>query len=181
MCIRDRDTATFIASLAAAASKTVYVVCSIPSTQVNGDVAVVGLKATAQVAGSCSTSCTALVQTAGANTAGVDTVFGDAAGTDDAARDAAFSARDAYKVTSATITVTKTATIVCDPVESTTNPKNIPGAIVKWTLTISNAAGAGASAILSTVTDTLDANTTFDTNLVTGAAGARTPLSLIHI
>jgi hypothetical protein len=165
-----QDTATFINSLAADQSKTVYVVCNIPAGQVNGDVAIVALTATAKVAGSGGTG--ALTQTVGANTAGVDIVFADGAGSDDAVRDAAFSARDAYKVSSSAITVAKTATLICDPVNSTTNPKNIPGAIVKWTVTITNGAGASASAILNTVTDTLDANTTFDVNLVTGAGGA---------
>ena len=40
-----------------------------------------------------------------------------------------------------------------------------------YTITISNAAGAGASAILTTMTDTLSGSSTFDTNLVTGAGG----------
>ena len=162
-----QDTATFVGSLAADASKTVYVVCNIPAGQVNGDNAVVALTATAKVAGSSGTG--ALTQTTGADTAGVDIVFADAAGTDDAARDAASSSRSAYRVVSATLSVAKTATLICDPFNGTTNPKNIPGSIVRWTITISNAAGAGASATLSQVTDALSVNTTFDANLVTGA------------
>ena len=164
-----QDTAIFISSLASGSSATVYVVCNIPSTQVNGDVAVIGLLATAKVAGSSGTG--ALTQTAGANTAGVDIVFADGAGTDDASRDAAYSSRDAYNVTTSALTITKSVAPLCDPFNATTNPKEIPGSIVHYTITISNAAGAGASAILTTMTDTLSGSSTFDTNLVTGAGG----------
>ena len=165
-----QDTATFINSLASGSSATVYVVCTIPATQVNGDVAVIALTATAKVAGSGGTG--ALTQTAGANTAGVDIVFADGAGTDDAARDAAYSSRDAYKVVTSALTITKTVAPLCDPYNAITNPKEIPGAIVRYTITISNAAGSGASAILTTLADTLSTFSTFDANLVTGAGGA---------
>jgi methylmalonyl-CoA mutase cobalamin-binding subunit len=167
-----QDTATFIDELAADASQTAYVVCSIPGGQVNGDQANVSLTATTRAAGVAATLGAVLTPTAGANTAGVDTVFADDTGTDDANRDAASSARDAYRIASAILSVSKTATLVCDPVNGTTNPKNIPGAIVRWTVTVSNGAGAGASATLAQVTDALNANTTFDNNLVTGAVVA---------
>ena len=164
-----QDTATFIDELAADASRTVYVVCSIPAGQVNNDNAVVSLTATARAGGAAGLGA-ALTETAGADTAGVDIVFGDAAGTDDAARDAAHSSRSAYRVVSAALSVAKTATLICDPFNSTTNPKNIPAAIVRWTITITNT--GASSATLSTVTDAISASTTFDANLVTGAGGA---------
>lgn len=161
------DTATFIDELAADASRTVYVVCSIPAGQINNDHAVVSLTATAR-AGATAGLGAALAQSP-VDTAGVDIVFGDAAGTDDAARDAAHSSRSAYRVVSATLNVAKTATLICDPLNSTTNPKNIPAAIVRWTITITN--NGAASATLSTVTDAISASTTFDANLITGAGG----------
>ena len=167
-----QDVATFIDELAPDATKRVYVVCSIPAGQVNGDVAVVTLTATARAGGAVGSLGAALIETVGANTAGVDIVFADGAGSDDAARDASFSSRDAYKIASSSISVAKTATLICDASNGTTNPKNIPGAIIRWTITVSNAAGAGASATLSTVTDALSVATTFDVNLVTGAGGA---------
>jgi uncharacterized repeat protein (TIGR01451 family) len=165
-----QDTAIFIDELAADASRAAYVVCSIPAGQANNDNAVVSLIATARAGGGAGVQGGALTETAGANTAGVDIVFGDAAGTDDAARDAAHSSRSAYRVQSAALAVAKTATLICDPFNSTTNPKNIPAAIVRWTITITNT--GAASATLSTVTDTISALTTFDANLVTGAGGA---------
>ena len=112
----------------------------------------------------------ALTETTGADTAGVDIVFGDAAGTDDLARDANHSSRSAYRVVSAALSVAKISTLICDPFNGTTNPKHIPGAIVRWTITITNTGAASAS--LSTVADAINALTTFDANLVTGAGGA---------
>ncbi len=80
-----------------------------------------------------------LTETAGADTAGVDIVFGDAAGTDDGARDAApFVAQRVSRRLRAALSVAKISTLICDPFNGTTNPKNIPGAIVRWTITITN-------------------------------------------
>ncbi|MGH6610268.1 MAG: hypothetical protein ACRECQ_08430 [Burkholderiaceae bacterium] len=165
-----QDTATFIDELAADGFRTVYVVCAIPAGQVNNDHAIVALRATALAGGGAGAQGGALTETTGANTAGVDIVFGDAAGSDDAARDAAHSARSAYRVVSSALTVTKVASLVCDPFNSVTNPKNIPGAIVRYTITIANT--GAASATLSSITDAISASVTFDPNLVTGAGGA---------
>ena len=130
------------------------------------------MTATALAGGGAAAQGAALTETSGANTAGVDIVFADDTGTDDADRDAAHSARDAYRVLAAALTVSKTVTLVCDPFNSTTDPKNIPGAIVRWTITVSNAVGAAASATLTQVSDALNANSTFDPDLITGAGGA---------
>lgn len=166
-----QDTATFVDELIADGTATVYGVCNIPNGLANGGNAVVSLTATARAGGAAGLGA-ALTQTAGANTAGVDIVFADDVGTDDANRDAAHSARDAYRVVAAVLTVSKTITLICDPLNSITNPKNIPGAVVRWTVTVSNAAGAGASATLTQVSDALNANSTFDPDLITGAGGA---------
>jgi len=171
------DTATFIDELAANSSRTVFVVVDIPAAQANGDDAIVSLTATTRNAGAAGLGAVTN-QTVGANTAGVDVVFATAAGTDTAALSGSHSARDAYSVVSAVISVAKTATLLCDPLNGITNPKNIPGAIVQWTVTIHN--GGAAPATLSTITDTLDANTTHDpglrapTNAATCIPGAGT-------
>ena len=178
-----QDTATFIDELTAngaGSTATVYVVCNIPAAQANNSVAIVELTAVARTGGTAGGAVGAALanNTASANTAAVDNVFADAAvaavsadGTIpvQAGNDATGIARDAYKVSAAILTVSKTQTIVCDTVNGTTNQHNIPGAVVRWTITISNAAGAG-SANLATVTDGLDiTNTTIDPNLITGA------------
>jgi uncharacterized repeat protein (TIGR01451 family) len=160
------DTATYIDELAADGVRTVHVVCNIPASQVNNDNSIVALRATARAGGGGGALGAALTET-GANTAGVDIVFGDVVGSDDANRDAQHSARSAYRVVTSTLTVTKVSSLVCDPFNGTTNPKYIPGAIVRWTITIANTGAASAS--LATVTDAINAATTFDANLVTGA------------
>lgn len=165
------DTATFIDELAANGTATVFVVASVPSTQINGDAALVSLTATVAAGGLLGTPGAALTENTGANTAGVDIVFADAAGSDDIARDGKHSARDAYKVESAVISVQKTATLLCDPLNGSTNPKNIPGAAVQYAITITNTGTAAAT--LSQVTDTLNAALAFDNTLISGAgAGA---------
>jgi uncharacterized repeat protein (TIGR01451 family) len=135
------DTDTFIDDLAQDQMINVYVVVTIPAAAVDGNIAGVILTALAQ-----NTDGSALVQTAGADTTGVDTVFADAAGDADAARDARHSDTDAFRVLSAVLTVSKTSLVVEDPVNGTTNPKAIPGAYVEYTITVTNAGGAGATA-----------------------------------
>lgn len=106
----------------------------------------------------------------GAGTAG--TTNGGAGNADDKYRDGKHSANSAYKVFTPILTVTKTETLVCDPLNGITNPKRIPGALVRYKIEVANAATASASGILSTVTDTLQADLTHDANFVTGANAA---------
>jgi uncharacterized repeat protein (TIGR01451 family) len=165
------DTATFIDELAANGSKTVFIVADVPSTQINNDAALVSLTATVAAGGAAATQGAAVAETTGADTAGVDIVFADAAGSDEVARDGKHSARDAYKVVSAVISVQKTSALLCDPFNGSTNPKNIPGAAVQYAITITNTGTAAAT--LSQVTDTLNAALAFNTDLISGTgAGA---------
>ncbi|HLY97078.1 MAG TPA: hypothetical protein VKO66_07655 [Sideroxyarcus sp.] len=169
-----QDTAVFIDELAADATATVYTVCSIPATVINTNTALVGLTATAlgtftgtngAYVATPAAQGAAIVATAGADTPGsVDIVFADIAGTEDAARDAKHSARDTYSVVTAALTVSKTATLLCDPFNGVTNPKNIPGAITQWSIAVANTGSAPAT--LTTITDTLAATLAHDANLV---------------
>ncbi len=77
--------------------------------------------------------------------------------------------------TTAQLTFTKTATPICDPFNSTTDPKNIPGAVVRWTLIISNTGNTSVN--LANISDLLDGSTTFEPNLITGASTAAECLS----
>lgn len=163
------DTATFIDELPANGTKTVFVVVDIPVAQINNDAALVSLTAITHDAGAAGLGALT-VDLLAANTAGVDVVFADALGTDDIARDGKHSARDAYKVVSAIISVAKTVTLLCDPFnggKNVANPKNIPGAAVQYAITITNS--GMASATLSQVTDALNAALGFDTTLISGA------------
>lgn len=175
----NQDTAVAITSLAPGLSATVYVVCDVPLSATNGQIAIVSLTAiTAETAGCTSTGagCVATVESprgVADDPTTVQIVFGDAAGSEagDIARDGKYSARDAYLISAAVISVTKTFTLLCDPVNFNVNPRSIPGAYVQYTITISNGAGA-AAATLGNVADVLNANFNFDPNLVqaTGAA-----------
>ena len=160
------DTATFIDELAPDASKTVYVICAIPLAQVDGDIAVIALTAEARAGGVPTSLGAALTQTSGADTAGVDIVFADGAGTDDLARDAKHSSRSAFKVVSAKLTVTKLVALVCDPFNGSAanGAKNIPGSYVRYTISIANT--GAASAILGTISDTLVSTLAFDPDLI---------------
>lgn len=176
-----QDTAAAVISLSAVGgsnSVTVYVICTIPSAAagaVNGNNALVSLAAQTSNAASCNaagTTCVTTTQTAGAdNPTVVDVVFADAAGSDDVVRDGQHSARDVYQVTAAVISVTKTVIVVCDPINFNVNPKNIPGAYIRYEVTIANAPGA-ASATLTDITDTLAGTLSFDADQRTGTAAA---------
>ncbi len=145
---------TFIDELAADATVNLLIVSSIPAGLATGAVADVSLIATGREGGGAGTLGAALVQTTGANTAGVDTVFADTAGTNDGARDAAHSDEDDYTVATAALTAVKSSNVISDPFNNTTNPKMIPGAVVEYCIAVSNAAG-GAAATGVTINDSL--------------------------
>ncbi len=117
----------------------------------------------------------ALVESA-SDTAGVDIVLADGAGTNDAARSGTYTDRSAYRIAAAIVSVAKTATTIWDPFNYAAggatapgDPKTIPGALIRYTITISNDAAASAPAVLTTVSDTLNANLAIDPNLKVAA------------
>lgn len=141
------DTATFIDELAADGSRTVFIVANVPVGQANGSVAGVNLVAQARESGGVGVQGAVSTQTAGANTAGIDTVFADTAGTatGDIARDGRHSDDDDYTVAAALLTATKTQTLLWDPFNGNTDPKNIPGAVIEYCITVANAAGTASA------------------------------------
>lgn len=144
------DTATSVDNLAAAATVKLYIVASFSTGLSNNDIASYHLLVTAK-----DSSGAALVQdTNGDDPNTVENVFADGAGTNDSARDAKHSDNADYKVTAASLTVSKTSSVVSDPVNGTSNPLAIPGALVEYTITISNASGA-STATSVIVTDDL--------------------------
>ncbi len=162
--------AIYLDNVAAETSRTVYLVCSTPLTATNGQDAAAGLVAeavdAAGTSGAHSASYTNAQLTAPNTVGGVELVAADGSGgeTGDAIGDAKFSARSAYVIQTATLSVTKTVTTICDPINGTTNPKAIPGGMVTWVITVTNT--GSASATLATISDTLNANTTMDPNRV---------------
>lgn len=151
---------TYLDEVAADASVTVFAVANVPLGQATNDVANIRLTATGREGGASGSQGAALTQTTGANTAAMDTVFADAAGVADGSRDAAHSDDDDYTVVTATLTLDKRSTVISDPVNGTTNPKLIPGAVVEYCIAVSNAAG-GAAANSIAVSDILPATLTY--------------------
>ncbi|MCB1615504.1 MAG: DUF11 domain-containing protein [Pseudomonadales bacterium] len=162
----------------------VYVVSDIPTSgggtaPTDGQTAEYNLLATTLVAGST----TVQGQTAGADTFNaVDVVFADETGgsagphSSDAVEDGQASATGTYLVASAQLSVTKTSAVISDPVNGATNPKAIPGATVRYTITVSNAGGASASATGVTLVDSIPTNTTYTANTITLDAAAQTDI-----
>lgn len=129
------DTLTSVNDLAADGNVTIFVIGDIAASQTNGQVAGVTLTATAL---NSDGSAIVAATDATANTAGVETIFGD---TD---RDGIEAADDDYTVAAAQLSVVKVSRVVSDPVSST-NPKAIPGAVVEYCIAVSNAAGAATA------------------------------------
>lgn len=131
----------------------------------NGNNAVVSLVATARAGGGATVLGAALVNdTAADDQNTVDIVFGDAAGPYDVALDAAASDDDTLRVNNATITLAKSSAVTTDPVNLAVNPKRIPGATVRYSLTVANTAGASADAV--TITDVIDVVSLDETSIV---------------
>jgi uncharacterized repeat protein (TIGR01451 family) len=75
----------------------------------------------------------------------------------------------------ATLSITKTSSVISDPTNGATDPKMIPGAVVQYCILASNA-GSGTTANV-VITDSLPANVTYVTGSMTSAtscAGAGT-------
>jgi len=99
----------------------------------------------------------------------------DGAGTDDAANNGADFAVNTYTVSGAQLTISKTAAVYSDPVNGTTSPIAMPGAVVTYTISVANAVG-GANATSVQIADLLDTTnltfvTQFDDGIDTCAAG----------
>lgn len=158
------DTAVFLDEIPADATRTVFVVANIPAGQANANTAGISLAATAREPGVIGTQGVLVVQTTGADTAGVDTVFADlgasGATPTDSGRDGRHSDVNNYVIAAAGITVIKTVTVISDPFNLTTNPKAIPGAIIEYCIQVSNSAGS-ATATEVTISDPIPVNTAF--------------------
>lgn len=148
------DTATFINALAADDNQIVYILGDVDAGQSTGDVSGVVLTAVAREDDAAATLGAALTNDSGsangANT--VETVFADTGA------DATEAAGDDYTVSAADISVFKSSRVVSDPINGTTNPKAIPGAIVEYCISVANAP-LSATATSVTISDTLPADT----------------------
>ena len=162
------DVDTYIDELGIDAAIKVFVVGDIPTTQTDGELAEYDLIAqTAQGGSSGTQGADILTDDAGvADDPGtVQIVFADAAGVADAANDGASSSRDAYEILSATLAVTKSSLVISDPVNLGVNPKAIPGATVRYTITVTNTGSAAATNVV--LVDDIPTNTVYDPSTIT--------------
>ncbi len=91
------------------------------------------------------------------DTCNADVLFAEGTHTSNVLGEVAYdgkdNARNTFVVSTTTITISKASVVFSDPVNNTTDPKAIPGAVVRYTIIISNA-GSGA-ATLTSFTDAL--------------------------
>ena len=157
---RDETATNYIDELAADGQYTVFVVASIPDSVVTGDIATVYLNASAHVGGTSGSLGGVHVTDTTNRVDQVDTVLADGSGVEDADFDGRFSSADDYLVSAAALTVTKISSVIEDPVSGTTNPKAIPGAIIQYCISVTNAAGS-ATATGVNVTDDVPVGLTY--------------------
>ncbi len=156
----DIDTLTYIDELEPDQQKTVFIVADVPSDAVNDAIAVYDLEVQTAEGGSANTQGADILddnKNVADDATTVQIVFADGAGSIDAQYDGKFSSTDAWKIVTATVTVSKNSVVLSDLVNGTTNPKRIPGATVRYCYIVANAAG-GADASGAIVSDTLDAS-----------------------
>ncbi len=159
------DTAINIASLAPDATVTVFVLADVPVATTNGQFANVQLT----VVTANDNTTTPAVQTAGADDPDVvQIVFGDDG------EDATESSVDQYEIRSASLAVTKTVAVISDPFNGTdANRKAVPGAVVEYTITVTNSSTTTAATSVQ-LEDQIPANTVFVPGSLTLNAGALT-------
>jgi len=167
------DTQTYIDELVADASITVFVVADMPASQNNGDGALYDLIAQTAVGGTGSAQGADITTDDAAaaddpNT--VQIVFGDDAGSADAANDGAHSSTDAYVIVTATLQATKSQMVVTDPINGGTNPKAIPEATVRYTIAVTNNGSVDAENV--SIVDMIPTDTSYVAGTLTlGGSG----------
>lgn len=157
----DTTVITFLDEVGEDLSRTVFVVAAVPAGRVTGDVAGVTLTGQARLGGAAATQGAIATATAGANTAGVDTVLADTAyDALNTANDGFGVARDDYTVSTANLAVTKTVRVIEDPVNTiasgnAANAKMIPGATIEYCIIVANSGAQPATGV--SMSDTVPA------------------------
>jgi uncharacterized repeat protein (TIGR01451 family) len=166
------DTATFIDELAPDATVTVFLVGNVPNTP-GIETAIVSLNAVVAAGGSNGVLGADLVASStlvADSPSTVETVFADDTGLLDQLRNGQQRAFDAYHISTAVVTMLKSATVISDPVNFLLNPHAIPGATVEYCMKVSNAGPGTASNIA--LSDVVPANSTFVPGSITvGTSG----------
>lgn len=158
----------YINTLAEDGTATVLVVANVPVTTSNGQYANVQLAAAAAVAGTLGA--TLETPSGSDDPAVVDVVFADAGATP---RNGIHEAADQYAIQSAALTVTKLSQAVNDPINGNSNAMAIPGATIRYTITVANASTTTAADAV-VLTDVVNAITPYVPGSMTLNGAART-------
>lgn len=93
-------------------------------------------------------------------------------GTGDEVRDGEFADTAHYVIVGTVINVTKTSEVISDPFNGTTDPLRIPGAVIRYTITVENTGTLDAESVV--ISDEIPTNTTYvDNSVIIG--GVATP------
>lgn len=176
------DTGTYIDELDILETVTVFFVADVPLGRADGDIAAYVLEAQVAEGGGPGAQGAAITtddRSTADTTLGVEDVFADGENANhagDGDRDGIHSAEDALRVSAAVLSVVKSSTVVSDPFTCPGGvcppgelPKAIPGAIVEYVVTITNAAG-GAQATNVIIADDLSSEMGGPTPTLTFAA-----------
>lgn len=148
----DGAAVTHLNALAADDTVTVLVVpASIPDES-NDEVAVVTLTATARTNNGAATLGAAFADDAG----NLDTPGASAVDIQNVLEQVADTDSDSYTIATAELSITKSSAVTTDPINLAVNPKRIPGATIRYTITVANAVTATAAADVVVFTDDLD-------------------------
>lgn len=155
-------------ALAEDATTTVWIVAtSIPGTATNGQTADLMLRAT-----------TVTTNDDGA----ADTVGEDVVWADDLSNGYEED-NNLYVISTAAVTVTKSATLISDPINGTAaDRKYIPGSVVEYTITVTNPVTSGQAADNIVVTDAIPAAMAYSAGTITkvgGSAAAPTDAAIV--
>lgn len=151
-------TGDYIDELAAGSTQQVLLVATIDSAVTNGQYASLYLTANIAVGGAAASAGAALFSGDDGDAApddkdAVEVVFNDGAGDNsDVVRNGKFTVHHDFLVASASLTITKSSTIVSDGINAS-NFKRIPGAVIEYTVTINNTGGAVAASAIKIVDD----------------------------
>ncbi len=167
------DTQTYIDELAPDSEATVFIVADMPDGLSNNDVAIYDLQVQVAHGGAPNTQgddITSDSKNDVENPLTVQIVFADGSGslTGDVQRDGKMSNASAYKIVIADMQIVKSSIVISDPINGTTNPKRIPGAVIRYCYTVTNSGGADAT--IANISDDLDETkfdfTNFDNNAI---------------
>ena len=143
----------------------VFILGDIPASAIGGNAANIVLTATAHKVGADDALGAVEAETGGNDDPdSVQIIFSAAV---DSGLTATFSDQDGYLVASASLTAAKTSDVISDPVAGvSTAALAIPGAIVEYTITITNSGDLPATELV--ITDDIQSDLTLETGKYTG-------------